>query len=184
MTTATTHFAIVLADKFADAMKEKIENGDDEDFTITALTAQFKLLYRAAQATNGIKNKRTKKATAAEGGEKRAPSAYNMFIKENMQRAIDENPGLPPKDRMKVLAAMWKEKKANDSGEDNTTTKSGSDVDDVPVVKKTEETKKPATDDEDFEIEVIDDVAETKKNKKEKKKAKKAKKAAASSDDE
>jgi hypothetical protein len=164
----TTHFAIVLADKFADAMKEKIENGDDEDFTITALTSQFKLLYRATQATNGIKNKKTKKATVAEGGEKRPPSAYNIFIKENMQKAIDENPGLPPKDRMKVLAAMWKEKKANDSGEDNTTTtKSGSDGDDAPFVKTAEE--KPTTDDEDFEIEVINDVVEEKKVKKEKK---------------
>jgi len=39
---------------------------------------------------------------------KRAPSAYNMFVKENMSKLKD----VPVKERMKKLGVMWKEQKA------------------------------------------------------------------------
>jgi len=38
---------------------------------------------------------------------KRAPSAYNMFIKENAHKVSD----LPSKERFKALSVMWKKHK-------------------------------------------------------------------------
>jgi len=41
----------------------------------------------------------------------RAPSAYNLFVKENMSKLKD----VPAKERMKKLGEMWKKQKTVDS---------------------------------------------------------------------
>lgn len=44
-------------------------------------------------------------------GEKKAPNAYNLFIKENMSKIKAENPSLETKDVMKKAAELWKKQK-------------------------------------------------------------------------
>ena len=52
-----------------------------------------------------------KRVTTA-GGEKKAPSAYNLFIKSEIEKIKAEKlPGVDPKDYMKIAAQRWKENK-------------------------------------------------------------------------
>ncbi|KAJ8496998.1 hypothetical protein ONZ45_g12229 [Pleurotus djamor] len=45
--------------------------------------------------------------------EKREPSAYNVFIKENMTKWLKENPGKKAGEAMKELGAQWKDHPKN-----------------------------------------------------------------------
>jgi hypothetical protein len=45
------------------------------------------------------------------GGEKRTPSKYNIFIKEQMLKIKEENPTKNNKEIMSVAASKWKEHK-------------------------------------------------------------------------
>lgn len=40
--------------------------------------------------------------------QKRKPSKYNLFVKERMPILLEQNPGLKPKDVMKLIGAEWK----------------------------------------------------------------------------
>ena len=46
----------------------------------------------------------------AGGGTKKAPSEYQLFMKEEMKRVREENPGSPQKDIMKLVASMWSQR--------------------------------------------------------------------------
>ena len=49
---------------------------------------------------------------AGDAGGKRAPSAYNLFAKEN----IKSMPGATPRERMKQVAEQWKSHSASGEG--------------------------------------------------------------------
>ncbi|KAI0289771.1 hypothetical protein BC826DRAFT_914111, partial [Russula brevipes] len=44
---------------------------------------------------------------------KRAPSAYNLFVKEHMKAYLTDNPGKTNKDAMKHIGALWKDAPEN-----------------------------------------------------------------------
>ena len=46
-----------------------------------------------------------------EGGEKRQPSKYNNFVKEQMRKIKEENPNKDNKEIMSIAASLWKEHK-------------------------------------------------------------------------
>jgi hypothetical protein len=75
-----------------------------------------KLLKEAA------KNNKSKSTDASgEPKVKKPPSAYNLFIKEQME--LLKSDGCSPKDRMRKATEKWKEKKAEDPKvEDDTST--------------------------------------------------------------
>jgi len=54
--------------------------------------------------------KKTKKVKV-EGGEKRKPSKYNNFVKEQMRKIKEQNPDKDNKEIMSIAASLWKEHK-------------------------------------------------------------------------
>lgn len=48
---------------------------------------------------------------------KKGPSEYQVFMKEEMKRVREENPGSPQKDVMRIVASRWKEERERRAGE-------------------------------------------------------------------
>ena len=83
--------------KLLTALK-KVELTDDDDFlSVVNNTAQVVL--------NTKKVKKTKDPSV----NKKAPSVYNLFVKDKMQD--DDIKKLPHNERMKAIGEMWKEQK-------------------------------------------------------------------------
>lgn len=38
---------------------------------------------------------------------KKAPTAYNIFMKQKMQEIKESDPNIPPKERMKIISTYW-----------------------------------------------------------------------------
>lgn len=72
--------------------------GDKDDYTLDELK---KLL------TESFKSKNKKKST----GVKKEPSAYNIFVKEEIAKIKKENPDVDNKQFMSMAAARWKDHK-------------------------------------------------------------------------
>ena len=75
----------------------KMEITDDDDFKKTMNNA----------IKNAMNNK-TKTTKIKANKEPKEPTAYQLFVKEKMEKVKDK---FPPKERMKEIAKMWKEKK-------------------------------------------------------------------------
>jgi hypothetical protein len=74
----------------------------DEEYTSKDMV---KLLETAYKAVHGGRRK-------APDAEKKAPSAYNLFIKSEIEKIKGEKiEGVDPKDYMKLAAQRWKENK-------------------------------------------------------------------------
>jgi len=75
---------------------------NDKTYTLAELTTLLKSAYKSA----------TSNKKSADGTEKvkKAPSAYNIFIKEQME--LLKNDGASPKDRMRQATANWNKRKA------------------------------------------------------------------------
>ena len=58
------------------------------------------------EAFKGSKKKKT-------AGEKKEPSPYNLFIKDEIQKIKQENPDVDRKQLMSLAAARWKDHKAS-----------------------------------------------------------------------
>jgi len=73
----------------------------EKSYTLVELTTLLKSAYKS----NGNKK-------SADGADKvkKAPSAYNLFIKEQMELLKSE--GASPKDRMRQATANWNKRKA------------------------------------------------------------------------
>jgi len=86
--------------KILDLFGAKLDSAKD-DYTLDELK---KLL------TEAFKECKTKKKKVA-GAEKKTPSPYNIFIKEEIQRIKAENSGVDNKQFMSIAASRWKEHK-------------------------------------------------------------------------
>ena len=74
--------------------------------------------YTIAELTKILKSSVKSNGSKGENGEvvektKKAPSAYNLFVKEFMLNP--ENEKIPPKDRMKAATVLWKQQKESNS---------------------------------------------------------------------
>lgn len=88
-------------EKVVDAFKNSI-NFEKEDYTLKEL---YKLLEESFKSVHGKKKSPT---------EKKPPSAYNMFIRDEIAKIKSENPsGVPPNEYMKMAAERWKAHKEN-----------------------------------------------------------------------
>ncbi|NCA22243.1 MAG: hypothetical protein EBS86_14030 [Crocinitomicaceae bacterium] len=72
----------------------------EKTYTLAELTTLLKSAYKSSGS---------KKADGVEKV-KKAPSAYNIFIKEQME--LLKNDGASPKDRMRQATANWNKRKA------------------------------------------------------------------------
>lgn len=88
-----------MTSKIITAFTTKVDVAKD-DYTLDELK---KLL------TESFKESKTKKRNTT--GEKKEPSKYNIFIKEEIQRIRVENPNTDNKQLMSIAASRWKEHK-------------------------------------------------------------------------
>ena len=94
--TMTTITNTQMLDNFITILN-KMEITDDDDFKKTMNNA----------IKNAMKNK-TKTTKIKANKEPKEPTAYQLFVKEKMEKVKDK---FPPKERMKEIAKMWKEEK-------------------------------------------------------------------------
>jgi hypothetical protein len=74
--------------------------------------------YTSAELVKILKSSAKGSVSKGENGEpvektKKAPSAYNLFVKDFMLNP--ENEKIPPKDRMKAATVQWKQQKETSS---------------------------------------------------------------------
>lgn len=86
-----------MTSKIIDNFVSKVDTNRN-DYTLDELK---KLL------TEAFKNSKKKKTT-----EKKEPSAYNIFIREAIQKIKEEDPNVDKKQLMSLAAARWKDHKA------------------------------------------------------------------------
>jgi hypothetical protein len=85
-----------------DQFEEKLK----EDLSAFSIISHLK----PALSTNVTKGKRGGKREDTTPKKKRAPSAYNLFIKEKMAEIKEQDSSLSAKERMRQAIALWKER--------------------------------------------------------------------------
>lgn len=90
-------------EKIVEVFKNSLDYGNE--YSVKELT---KYLEDAYKEVNG----KGKKKSNDKNVEKKPPSAYNIFIKEEIAKIKAEGlPDVDPKDFMKIAAGRWKEHK-------------------------------------------------------------------------
>jgi hypothetical protein len=188
---ATENITATVMEQFA----QKIDN--DTEYTVSELKRVLGEVYKSVQlsiaekkkaekANNGEKPRkvRTKRERDEDGNiiKKRAPSAYNTFIKEQSAIIKQANAKLDPKTIFKMAIAEWKKNKGT---EDN-----GNAVEPEPVETKSADAKPEPTPEPADNTNPVDQMDEDIKEasqppilKPKKTAARKPKKAAANADD-
>ncbi|KAL0210935.1 hypothetical protein P9112_009233 [Eukaryota sp. TZLM1-RC] len=84
------------------------------------LAAEDKQRYQKEKEEFGpIEPRKRGSRAVVEPKAKRAPSAYNLFLKEKRAQVVEENPDMPNKDVMTEVGRMWKEASAEEKAEYN-----------------------------------------------------------------
>ena len=115
------------------------------------LTEVFKEIREGEKGDK--KAKKAKKAKKEEDGvekKKRAPTAYNLYVKETMSVVKNDNPDMSRQDLMREVGRLWKEKKGVDTVNE-------------------EEVKEDEVEVKEEEVEVKEEEVEVKKKDKKKK---------------
>ena len=115
------------------------------------LTEVFKEIREGEKGDK--KAKKAKKAKKEEDGvekKKRAPTAYNLYVKETMSVVKNDNPDMSRQDLMREVGRLWKEKKGVDTVNE-------------------EEVKEEEVEVKEEEVEVKEEEVEVKKKDKKKK---------------
>jgi hypothetical protein len=101
--------ALVLLDKDYQ-LKELKQMLADVYKTKTTKTKPIKKAEKTADLSDSDEDKPKKRGRPAKVSDKpkREPSAYNKFVKEQMEKLKTEQPDVVAKDRMKIAAAEWK----------------------------------------------------------------------------
>ena len=101
--------ALVLLDKDYQ-LKELKQMLADVYKTKTTKTKPIKKVEKTADLSDSDEDKPKKRGRPAKVSDKpkREPSAYNKFVKEQMEKLKTEQPDVVAKDRMKIAAAKWK----------------------------------------------------------------------------
>lgn len=98
-------------------MPDDLDNKKEIDLyyktAIKATKEKMKEENKTAKAAKAAKKKGKKENTDSDSNDegivkvKRAPSAYQIFLKENRETVKEENPGLTGKEYAALLATMW-----------------------------------------------------------------------------
>ena len=123
MTTANALFKVHIEN-----MPEALNTKKDIDEYIKEFWKDFKEKAKEAKAAKAEKPKR-KKGVDKDGNvkEKRPPSPYNIFVKEQYEMIKNANPELDKNQIFSEIARLWNEKKKNDQNE-----KPSGDVEEKP----------------------------------------------------
>ena len=93
-------------------------DGKDDEVSLTEMK---KMLSEVHKAASGLKKKSSKKGKKESGKDekpKRAPTAYNLFMKEQMEKLKQDGSSLSGKEKMQAIAELWKKAKAFTSSDD------------------------------------------------------------------
>jgi len=82
------------------------------DYSIKDLTKILEGVYKEVYG-----NKKKSSST-----EKKPPSAYNLFVKQEIEKIKSEGAGVDPKDYMRIAAQRWKKLKGGGDAESNAST--------------------------------------------------------------
>lgn len=100
--------ALSTVDKLAEFLATKIEFDEDMKATFDEFKTLLKEEHKASSKASG-----KRKTTNADGSEKkkRAPTPYNLFIKDQIVALKQENPKWTGKELMAAATAAWKAQK-------------------------------------------------------------------------
>jgi hypothetical protein len=104
---AVNVFTLQTLGKLVDFASQQPEHGVSSE-ALKSLVDAFKVQYNAENAAP--KSRKGARATGGAGeSKKRAPSQYNLFIKETVPR-LKETHKLPHKELLRMAAKMWNER--------------------------------------------------------------------------
>jgi hypothetical protein len=89
-------------------------SSSSEDISKKELTAAISKLYDEMKKPEKKEKKENKEIDENEEKKKRAPTAYNIFMKEQMAKLKEEETSetkMSGKEKMSHIAALWKKKK-------------------------------------------------------------------------
>jgi len=108
-------------------ISEFVSNVDtDKEYGLAEFKAILSTAYKTVKAANApakasktVKKERVKRERDADGNiiKKRAPSAYNLFVKDKIAEIKKENPDLNSKDAFKKAIEAWNKQKADKEAE-------------------------------------------------------------------
>lgn len=110
--------------------------GKDEEVSLIDMKKSLTEIFKAASSKKS--KKATKKVKGEDGADKpkRAPTAYNIFMKDHMKTLKDDGSTLTGPQKMAHIADLWKLEKAASCGSDDEVT---------PVVLKVKKNKKDSS---------------------------------------
>jgi hypothetical protein len=88
----------------------------EKEYTRSELAKMLTEVFKEMKEVEKGEKPKKKKAKKTEDGEekkKRAPTAYNLFVKDTMGVVKEENPEMSRQDLMREVGRMWKEKKGD-----------------------------------------------------------------------
>ena len=88
----------------------------EKEYTRSELGKMLTEVFKEIREGSKGEKKTRKKAKKEDGGEekkKRAPTAYNLYVKATMSVVKEENPEMSRQDLMREVGRMWKEKKGD-----------------------------------------------------------------------
>ena len=86
----------------------------EKEYTRSELGKMLTEVFKEIRESSKGEKKTRKKAKKEEGGEekkKKAPSLYNLYVKETMSGVKESNPEMSRQDLMREVGRMWREKK-------------------------------------------------------------------------
>ena len=86
----------------------------EKEYTRSELGKMLTEVFKEIREGSKGEKKTRKKAKKEEEGEekkKRAPSLYNLYVKETMSGVKESNPEMSRQDLMREVGRMWREKK-------------------------------------------------------------------------
>jgi hypothetical protein len=95
--------------------EETKEESSEETETVTAHPLEDTPKPKKERKPKAAKEAKEPKEVKEPKEKKRAPSAYNLFVKEIMPVLKKENEGVAQRDLMKLAAERWNAKKATDA---------------------------------------------------------------------
>ena len=117
----------------------------EKEYTRAELAKMLTEVYKEMKEEEKGEKPKKKKAKKTEDGEekkKRAPTAYNLFVKDTMGVVKEENPEMSRQDLMREVGRMWKEKKGDEEVEKEEVKEEVKEEDVKEEVKKGKKGKK------------------------------------------
>ncbi len=92
--------------------------GKDEEVSLAEMKKMLTEVHKASASSSKKASKKVKKEAGEVEKPKRPPTAYNLFMKEEMEKLKIEGSTLTGKEKMQKIAELWKNAKAFTSSEE------------------------------------------------------------------